>query len=32
VQALVQAVRTGPLAARLALLPVCSGLAEAPVR
>jgi HEAT repeat protein len=31
-QALVEAVRTGPLAARLALLPVCSGLAEAPVR
>jgi HEAT repeat protein len=32
VQALAEAVRTGPLAARLALLPVCSGLAEAPVR
>jgi HEAT repeat protein len=31
-QALVEAVRTGPLAARQALLPVCSGLAEAPVR
>jgi HEAT repeat protein len=31
-QALVEAVRAGPLAARLALLPVCSGLAEAPVR
>ncbi|HEV7923819.1 MAG TPA: HEAT repeat domain-containing protein [Verrucomicrobiae bacterium] len=32
VQALVEAVRNGPLPARLALLPVCSGLAEAPVR
>ncbi len=32
VTTLVEAVRTGPLAARLALLPVCSGLAEAPVR
>jgi len=30
--ALVQAVRTGPLEARLALLPVCSGLTNAPVR
>jgi len=32
VRALVEAVQSGPLAARLALLPVCSGLAEAPVR
>jgi HEAT repeat protein len=32
VEALVKAVRTGPLEARLSLLPVCSGLAEAPVR
>jgi HEAT repeat protein len=32
VEELVKAVRTGPLEARLALLPVCSGLAEAPVR
>jgi HEAT repeat protein len=32
VEALTQAVRTGPLEARVALLPVCSGLAEAPVR
>jgi HEAT repeat protein len=31
-QALVEALRSGTLAARLALLPVCSGLAEAPVR
>jgi HEAT repeat protein len=32
VQALVTAVRTGPVEARLALLTVCSGLAQAPVR
>ena len=32
VQALVEAVRSGPLAARLALLPVCSGLPEPLVR
>jgi HEAT repeat protein len=32
VEALVRAVKTGPLEARLALLPVCSGLAEPPVR
>jgi HEAT repeat protein len=32
VESLVKAVRTAPLEARLALLPVCSGLAEAPVR
>jgi HEAT repeat protein len=32
VEALVKAVRTGPIAARLALLPICSGLVEAPVR
>jgi len=32
VEALVKAVRTGPIEARLALLPVCSGLVEAPVR
>jgi HEAT repeat protein len=31
-QALVGALRSGTLAARLALLPVCSGLPEAPVR
>jgi HEAT repeat protein len=31
-EALAKAVRTAPLEARLALLPVCSGLAEAPVR
>ncbi len=31
-EALVEALRSGTLAARLALLPVCSGLAEAPVR
>jgi HEAT repeat protein len=31
-EALVQAARTGPLEARLALLPVCSGLTNAPVR
>jgi HEAT repeat protein len=32
VEALAQAARSGPLEARLALLPVCSGLAETPVR
>jgi HEAT repeat protein len=32
VEALVKAVQTGPMEARLALLPVCSGLAESPVR
>jgi HEAT repeat protein len=32
VEALVKAVQSGPSEARLALLPVCSGLAEAPVR
>jgi HEAT repeat protein len=32
VEALVQALRTGPLEARLVLLPVCSGLTDAPVR
>jgi HEAT repeat protein len=32
VEALVKAVQSGPLEARLALLTVCSGLAEAPVR
>jgi HEAT repeat protein len=31
-EALVKAVRTAPPEARLALLPICSGLAEAPVR
>ena len=31
-EALANAVRTGPLEARLALLPVCSGLAEAPAQ
>lgn len=32
VEALVKTVRTGPIEARVALLPVCSGLIEAPVR
>ncbi|HEY3861818.1 MAG TPA: HEAT repeat domain-containing protein [Verrucomicrobiae bacterium] len=32
VPALVSAVQTGPVEARLALLPVCSGLAQAPMR
>ena len=32
VEALVNAARSGPLETRLALLPVCSGLVEAPIR